>query len=143
MSRNTHLRVPPVAAQHPPLSQIGGIDLLLWTTPAAPACPYDPLPPPRHPPAPPPLPIFPPVAALAMDRPTGSSHAAFTMAALCAAGGVAGYHKTGSVPSLVAGLGIAALFGAGGSQINASWGGGPGNEQLASVGTAALNRPAQ
>lgn len=53
-----------------------------------------------------------------MERPTGSSHMAFTMAALVAAGGASGYAKSGSVPSLVAGLGIAALFGAGGWQIN-------------------------
>lgn len=53
-----------------------------------------------------------------MERPTGSSHAAFTMAALCAAGGVAGYAKSGSTASLVAGLGVAALYGAGGAQIN-------------------------
>lgn len=55
-----------------------------------------------------------------MDRPTGSSHAAFTMAALVAAGGISGYATRRSMPSLVAGLGIAALFGAGGFQINVS-----------------------
>ena len=55
-----------------------------------------------------------------MQRPTGSSHLAFGMAALVAAGGTTGFAKTGSVPSLVAGLGIAALFGAGGQQINVS-----------------------
>jgi hypothetical protein len=55
-----------------------------------------------------------------LERPTGSSHLAFGMAALVAAGGATGYAKTGSVPSLVAGLGIAALFGAGGQQINVS-----------------------
>lgn len=55
-----------------------------------------------------------------VERPTGSSHMAFTMAALVAAGGASGYARSGSVPSLVAGLGIAALFGAGGWQINVS-----------------------
>lgn len=55
-----------------------------------------------------------------MERPTGSSHAAFTMAGLVAAGGVTGYAKTRSVPSLVAGLGIASLYAAGGYQINVS-----------------------
>ena len=58
------------------------------------------------------------IEGAALERPTGSSHLAFGMAALAAAGGATGYAKTGSVPSLVAGLGIAALFGAGGQQIN-------------------------
>ncbi|PRW45197.1 UPF0136 domain isoform B [Chlorella sorokiniana] len=53
-----------------------------------------------------------------MDRPTGSSHAAFTMAALCGVAGAAGYAKSKSTASLAAGLGIAALYSAGGYQIN-------------------------
>ncbi|KAL4448198.1 hypothetical protein ABPG75_005417 [Micractinium tetrahymenae] len=40
------------------------------------------------------------------------------MAALVAAGGASGYAQTGSVPSMVAGLGIGMLFSAGGWQIN-------------------------
>ncbi|KAH8556076.1 transmembrane proteins 14C-domain-containing protein [Umbelopsis sp. PMI_123] len=40
-----------------------------------------------------------------------SHHTALTMAALCAVGGVAGFAKTRSTPSLVAGLGVASLYG--------------------------------
>lgn len=57
-----------------------------------------------------------------MDRPTGSSHLAFSMAALVAAGGVAGFVSSKSRASLVAGLGIAAAYGLGGHQINVSRG---------------------
>ncbi|PSC67790.1 transmembrane s 14c isoform B [Micractinium conductrix] len=53
-----------------------------------------------------------------MERPTGSNHLAFTMAAITAAGGVQGWRASGSRPSLVAGLGNAALFGLGGAQIS-------------------------
>ncbi|KAK6332813.1 hypothetical protein TWF696_002835 [Orbilia brochopaga] len=38
-------------------------------------------------------------------------HPAFTLAALCAFGGTMGYIRTGSVPSLVAGVGIGAMYG--------------------------------
>lgn len=53
-----------------------------------------------------------------MDRPTGSSHAAFGLALVCAAGGIAGYVTRKSLPSLLAGLGLGAAFGASGYLIN-------------------------
>lgn len=71
-----------------------------------------------------------------MDRPTGSSHSAFTMAALCGVAGAAGYAKTNSTASLVAGLSIAALYGAGGYQINVR-GRGWGRGRLAAIWAAA------
>jgi len=52
------------------------------------------------------------------DRPTGSSHISMTMAVLAAAGGVAGFLRTRSKPSLIAGLGIGSLFAFGTQQIN-------------------------
>lgn len=54
----------------------------------------------------------------AMDRATGSSHLAFTLAALCGVGGLAGYVKTRSTPSLIAGLGIGGMYAYGGYLIN-------------------------
>ncbi|KAF3083532.1 hypothetical protein TWF569_009493 [Orbilia oligospora] len=38
-------------------------------------------------------------------------HPAFTLAALCAFGGTMGFARTGSIPSLVAGVGIGAMYG--------------------------------
>ncbi|KAK6330238.1 hypothetical protein TWF730_004733 [Orbilia blumenaviensis] len=38
-------------------------------------------------------------------------HPAFTLAALCAFGGTMGFIRTGSIPSLAAGLGIGAMYG--------------------------------
>lgn len=55
-----------------------------------------------------------------MDRPTGSSHLSYTLAAVVAAGGVAGFAKTGSTPSLLAGLTIGTMYGYGGWLINVS-----------------------
>lgn len=46
-----------------------------------------------------------------------SEHPAFTMAALCSVGGLIGYAKTRSVPSIVAGLGVGALYAYGGYRI--------------------------
>jgi uncharacterized membrane protein (UPF0136 family) len=46
-----------------------------------------------------------------MTMPTGSAHSNITMAALVAAGGVAGYAKARSLPSLIAGLGFGAMYG--------------------------------
>jgi len=40
-----------------------------------------------------------------------SHHPAYTMSALCSAGGIAGFTRTGSIPSLVAGVGVGALYG--------------------------------
>ena len=52
------------------------------------------------------------------SRPTGSAHLSFTMAGLVGLGGVAGFAKARSVPSLVAGLGCATLFAGSGVLIN-------------------------
>ncbi|KAK9451270.1 transmembrane proteins 14C-domain-containing protein [Limtongia smithiae] len=41
-------------------------------------------------------------------------HPAFTLAALCSFGGVMGYMRKGSLPSLMGGLGVGALYGVGG-----------------------------
>ncbi|KAI9030783.1 transmembrane protein 14 [Phycomyces nitens] len=43
-----------------------------------------------------------------------SDHTAFTMAALSATGGIAGFVRTRSIPSLVAGVGIGSLYGVAG-----------------------------
>ena len=56
-----------------------------------------------------------------MGRPTGSSHVASTMAVVVAAGGVMGYIRRRSLPSLAAGLGIGAVFGLGAHLTNVSW----------------------
>ena len=53
-----------------------------------------------------------------MDKPTGSSHLNFTLAAVLAGGGLAGYIKAKSVPSLIAGLGLSASFVGAGVLIN-------------------------
>ncbi|KDN52601.1 hypothetical protein K437DRAFT_277489 [Tilletiaria anomala UBC 951] len=46
-----------------------------------------------------------------------SEHPAFTMAALCSIGGIIGYSRTRSIPSLVAGITVGALYGFGGYRI--------------------------
>ncbi|KAJ1655625.1 hypothetical protein IWQ61_004657 [Dispira simplex] len=53
-----------------------------------------------------------------------SQHTAYSLAALCAVGGLMGFSRTRSVPSLVAGVGIGAAFGAAGYLIsqNRDWG---------------------
>ncbi|KAI8983817.1 transmembrane proteins 14C-domain-containing protein [Pilobolus umbonatus] len=43
-----------------------------------------------------------------------SHHPSYTLAGLCAIGGVAGFARTRSLPSLVAGLGVGALYGTAG-----------------------------
>ena len=53
-----------------------------------------------------------------MDKPTGSSHINFTLAAVLAGGGLAGYIKAKSVPSLVAGTALSALYVGSGMLIN-------------------------
>ncbi|KAG2193898.1 hypothetical protein INT46_007275 [Mucor plumbeus] len=40
-----------------------------------------------------------------------SHHPSYAMAVLCTAGGVAGYVRSRSVPSLVAGVGVGAMYG--------------------------------
>jgi uncharacterized membrane protein (UPF0136 family) len=47
---------------------------------------------------------------MASSRAPGSAHLSFTMAGVCGGGGVAGYVKARSVPSLVAGLACGGLF---------------------------------
>ena len=53
-----------------------------------------------------------------MDKPTGSSHLNFTLAAVLAGGGLAGYFKAKSLPSLIAGIGLSALYAGSGVLIN-------------------------
>lgn len=48
----------------------------------------------------------------------GLDHPAFTLSGLCAVGGLMGYFRKGSVPSLVAGLGVSALYGVSGYLLN-------------------------
>ena len=45
-----------------------------------------------------------------MDKPTGSSHLNMTLAGVLCAGGLAGYIKARSTPSLIAGFGLGALY---------------------------------
>ncbi|KAG2233551.1 transmembrane proteins 14C-domain-containing protein [Thamnidium elegans] len=40
-----------------------------------------------------------------------SQHPSYLMTALCTAGGIAGYARTRSLPSLIAGVGVGAMFG--------------------------------
>eukprot|EP00455_Lapot_gusevi_P033742 TRINITY_DN3696_c0_g2_i1.p1 TRINITY_DN3696_c0_g2~~TRINITY_DN3696_c0_g2_i1.p1 ORF type:complete len:113 (+),score=43.91 TRINITY_DN3696_c0_g2_i1:57-395(+) len=47
-----------------------------------------------------------------MTRMTGGAHLPATMAVLCGLGGVAGFAKSKSTPSLAAGLALSAAFGA-------------------------------
>ena len=71
-----------------------------------------------------------------MDKPTGSSHLNFSLAAVLAGGGLAGYFKAKSVPSLVAGLSFATLYVGSGVLINK---GNPGQGHcLAILPSAAL-----
>jgi uncharacterized membrane protein (UPF0136 family) len=47
---------------------------------------------------------------MTMERAPGSTHLSYTMAAVVAVGGISGYLKTRSTPSLVAGLAIGSAF---------------------------------
>ncbi|KAL4518182.1 hypothetical protein Ndes2526A_g01369 [Nannochloris sp. 'desiccata'] len=53
-----------------------------------------------------------------MNQPTGSSHLSYTLGFLSAVGGLSEFIKTGSKPSLIAGLGIGSLYIYGGYLIN-------------------------
>jgi len=53
-----------------------------------------------------------------MNQTPGSAHLNFTLGALVAAGGVAGYVRSRSSPSLIAGLALGALYGASGYLIS-------------------------
>ncbi|KAG8703601.1 hypothetical protein FRC08_002744 [Ceratobasidium sp. 394] len=46
-----------------------------------------------------------------------SAHPALTMALLCSVGGITGFVRTKSIPSLVAGVGVGAMYAYAGSQI--------------------------
>ncbi|KAI5958819.1 hypothetical protein KGF57_002253 [Candida theae] len=48
----------------------------------------------------------------------GIDHPAFTLSGLCAVGGLMGYFRKGSVPSLIGGLGVATLYGVSGYLLN-------------------------
>ncbi|CAI5755673.1 unnamed protein product [Candida verbasci] len=54
----------------------------------------------------------------------GLDHPAFTLSGLCAIGGLIGYFRKGSVPSLIAGLAISGLYGGAGYLLkqNANYG---------------------
>lgn len=58
------------------------------------------------------------MASESPSAPTGSSHITISMAVLCAVGGVSGFAKTGSKPSLLAGLVIGSAFAAAAHMIN-------------------------
>ncbi|KAI9197457.1 transmembrane proteins 14C-domain-containing protein [Polychytrium aggregatum] len=82
------------------------------------------------------LPHHRPLCRLSPKHPTTMSHhPAYTLSGLCAVGGVVGYARTRSKPSLIAGLAFAALFGASGYliQSNQDWG-----VELASASSAIL-----
>ncbi|EMG48756.1 hypothetical protein SBY92_004037 [Candida maltosa Xu316] len=51
-------------------------------------------------------------------------HPSFTLSGLCAIGGIMGYARKGSVPSLIAGLSFSVLYGGAGYLLkkNADWG---------------------
>ena len=53
-----------------------------------------------------------------MDKPTGSSHLNFSLAALFAGGGIGGYVKAKSMPSLIGGFACSSLYIASGYMIN-------------------------
>ena len=53
-----------------------------------------------------------------MDKPTGSSHMNFSLAVVLAGGGLAGYFKAKSMPSLIAGVSLSALYVGSGILIN-------------------------
>ena len=55
--------------------------------------------------------------SLPADNPLQSEQPAFVLAALTSIGGITGYVRTGSVPSIAAGLTVGALYGLGGLRI--------------------------
>ncbi|KXS18305.1 TMEM14-domain-containing protein [Gonapodya prolifera JEL478] len=59
-----------------------------------------------------------------MTTVTGSAHPAFALSAITTAGGIIGYAKSGSRPSLIAGVSFGVLYGAAAYLINANKSGG-------------------
>jgi uncharacterized membrane protein (UPF0136 family) len=71
--------------------------------------------------------------ALAKITMSGLDTTSYVMAVLTAGGGIAGFARTGSLPSLIAGCSVGLLYGFGGHQIQSADPNGPAWSLLASV----------